>query len=415
MDAIDCQSFAGGFTMGTVQAGFTLVGKRELPGAFGISSCEANRHLLGDDWESQVSQWQEWEPRQVPYVFGNPPCSGFSLMSASHFRGIDSPVNSCMFAFVEFAARCKPYMTVFESVQQAYTQGRPLMQNLRAVMEARTGEEWTLTHVLHNAIAVGGAAIRRRYFMVLHRIPFGVEPLDPRPMPSLEDAISDLRGLKLQWTDQPYAHKPSSEWASYHRRQDGLVDGHWTRTNSPNIQRARDLTVHADPVRGVEWKSGMTISQVAQAYYAKNGTLPDLWEKWHPVQKWLDNDWHMGFHQLCRWHADRHARVITGGGSQLVLNPWEFRPLTLRECARIQGFPDDWRIAPLETVSHAPMLWGKGIPVQCGRWISTWVRESLEGWPGWDTGEQIGEREFLIDHTNAIPYDYRTAAAATLA
>ena len=406
MDAVDCQGFAGGFTMGAVQAGFNLVGKRELPGGFGVASCEANRHLLGDAWDTQVSTWQEWEPRDVPFVFGNPPCSGFSLMSASHFRGIDSPVNSCMFAFVEYAARCRPQIAAFESVQQAYSQGRPLMQNLRAVMEARTGEQWTLTHVLHNGIAVGGAAIRRRYFMVLSRIPFGVEPLDPRPLPTLEDAIGDLRGLQLQWTDQRYSHSEASGWAKGHRRADGFVDGHYTRMSSPGIQRAIELT------RGpgaIKWEEGMTISQAARTYYEKNGTLPESWA-WLQ-EKLIRNDWAMGFHQLCRWHADRHARVITGGGSQLVFNPWEMRPLTLRECARIQGFPDAWRIAPLESVSTAPVLWGKGIPVQCGRWLSTWARESIMGAPGWDAGVEIGEREFLVDHTNAIAHSYTSAEA----
>lgn len=68
--------FAGGFTLGVVQAGFTLVGKRELPGGFGVANCEANRHLLGDQWESQTSTPEAWEV--IPgtdVVFGNPPCS----------------------------------------------------------------------------------------------------------------------------------------------------------------------------------------------------------------------------------------------------------------------------------------------------------------------------------------------------
>src|ERR1035437_767860 len=56
LDAIDCQGFAGGFTLGAVQAGFRLVGKREHPGAFGVASCEANRHLLGNDWQTEVSE-----------------------------------------------------------------------------------------------------------------------------------------------------------------------------------------------------------------------------------------------------------------------------------------------------------------------------------------------------------------------
>jgi len=312
-----------------------------------------------------------------------------------------------MFAFVEYAARVRPYVAAFESVQQAYTQGRPLMQNLRAVMEARTGEPWSITHVLHNGLAVGGAAIRRRYFFVLHRIPFGVEPMDASPLPVLEDSIGDLRGLKLQWEDQPYVEEATSIFAQAHRRADGLVDGHMTRMQSPNTQRAIDLT------RGegaIEWKSGMTISMAAQEYYAKNGTLPDSWE-WMK-EKLLRNKWAMGFHQLCRWHPDRHARVITGGGSQLVISPWEMRPLTLRECARIQGFPDDWRIAPLASLGNAPVLWGKGIPVQCGRWLSTWARESIAGWPGWDQGVEVGDRERLVNHTNIVPFDYKANGIA---
>lgn len=78
-DALDVMGFAGGFTLGVVQAGFRLVGKRELPGGFGVANCEHNRHLLGDEWRTEVATWEEWTPvRDVPLLFGNPPCSGRS-------------------------------------------------------------------------------------------------------------------------------------------------------------------------------------------------------------------------------------------------------------------------------------------------------------------------------------------------
>lgn len=68
--------FAGGFTLGMTQAGFKLVGKRELPGGFGVVNCERNRHLLGDNWKSQVSTPEQWEVVDgTDVVFGNPPCS----------------------------------------------------------------------------------------------------------------------------------------------------------------------------------------------------------------------------------------------------------------------------------------------------------------------------------------------------
>ena len=66
------------------------------------------------------------------------------------------------------------------------------------------------------------------------------------------------------------------------------------------------------------------------------------------------------------------------------------------------GFPDSWLI---ESFADRPGVirstWGKGIPVDCGRWISSWVRHALLGEPGDYTGEVIGEREHLLDFTNA--------------
>lgn len=73
--AVDVMGFAGGFTLGMVQAGFQLVGKKELPGGFGVANCEANRHLLGNDWRAQVGPPESWEVISggCDVVFGNPP------------------------------------------------------------------------------------------------------------------------------------------------------------------------------------------------------------------------------------------------------------------------------------------------------------------------------------------------------
>lgn len=74
--AVDCQSFAGGFTLGVVQAGFELAGKREDVGGFGVQNCLANRHILGYNWQAQVSEPKDWEVvNDAQLVFGNPPCS----------------------------------------------------------------------------------------------------------------------------------------------------------------------------------------------------------------------------------------------------------------------------------------------------------------------------------------------------
>jgi len=393
-DAIDCMGFAGGFTLGTVLAGFRLVGKRELPGGFGVDSCEANRHLLGNDWVTEVSPEEEWTPYRVPLVFGNPPCSGFSLLSHKDFRGPDSPINECMRSFARYASRCHPEVAIFESVQPAFTQGRELMQRLRVIMEEGTGQEYSLTHVLHNASRVGGCAIRRRYFFVAHRIPFGVEDPGTSPFP-LEEAIGDLRGLGNTIEVQPY-RRPASSWWS-HRKRNHAVNGHYTKP-VPAAQRAYDLM----QLEG--WDQGEVISQVARRAYAKHRTLPESWRTdW--VEKLVASDFKMGYHQMhrLRWH--KPAPVMTGGAHVLVLHPDEDRLLTVREIARIQGFPDAWDIASLlrgGSFSKVGTLWGKGIPVESGRWIATWAHNSIEGQPGTITGEEIGEREYKIQLTKEV-------------
>lgn len=392
--AVDCQGFAGGFTLGMTQAGFKLVGKKEMTGGFGVPNCEANRHLLGYDWEADVCKPEDWTPISADVLFGNPPCSGFSALSNKKFRGADSPVNACMWAFIDLCARMDPLpqIAIFESVQQAFSGGLTLMRALRETLEAITGEQWTLTHLLHNNASIGGASIRKRYFWVVHRIPFGIEEPELTRVPNLMDVIGDLEGLyESTWDAQPYRRPPT--WWSKERRSDhGMVDGHVGR-NSPAIRRAMSLI--AD---GVEWGERENLGVVIRRYYERFGKLPDDWPN---AEKLIEKDFHMGFNQITRWKSGGMARVITGAALDVALHPHEPRMMTHREAARIQGFPDDWRIRPLKGQSGLHMTWGKGIPVDVGRWVGGWLEKALDGNPGSMTGEPMEqEREFKIDVTN---------------
>lgn len=395
--AVDVLGFAGGFTLGVVQAGFKLVGKRELRGGFGVANCEANRALLGDAWVAEACDPEAWSvpPGGADLVFGNPPCSGFSVMSAKEFRGADSKINHCMWAFADYVARARPQVAVFESVQQARTRsdGIELMRALRRRVEEATGLTWDLYHVRHNAYHLGGPAQRRRYFWVISRVPFGVEPAVPARYPVLNDVIGDLAGLALTWDAQPYRHPPT--WWSKERRGDsGVVDGHVGST-SPLIGRVLDL------VRSVGWRPGECISDVCRRSYESTGRLPASFRA--TEAKIISNDFRMGFTTPVRWHGDRPGRVVTGGSLVMVLHPTEDRMITHREAARLLGFPDDWVAAPLRNVSGLQMTWGKGITVDCGRWIGEWVHRALDESPGGYRGVPLGEREWDIDLTHGLP------------
>jgi site-specific DNA-cytosine methylase len=388
---MDVQGFAGGFSMGMTNAGLILIGKAEMKGAFGAKNMEANRHLLGNKWDLQVGPQESWENRGAEVVIGNPPCSAFSPLSAKGFRGMNSPISHCMWAMAQYSARAMPYVVAFESVQQAFNQGLPMMRDIRTWLEYESKEKWELYHVLHNNASVGGCSIRKRYFWVASRIPFGIDEPEIRRTPVLEDALGDLMGLGQTWEAQPYRKKPSW-WSRQLRSSSGLVDGHMGRNEAVDVKRTLQL-LHGGP-----WAEGETVSMVAERYYQEHGHLPPLWA--HLESKFVANGFKMGFHQPNKLHWDRMARVVTGAVLHKAIHPREQRFLTHREAARIQGFPDDWLIRPLRDVSSLSMTWGKGIPVQAGAWLGGWISEALDGNASDNTGELIGEREHKIDYTN---------------
>lgn len=52
-----------------------MIHKVEQKGGFGLANCLANRHLLGNDWDSQACDYTEWEVMPAELVAANPPCS----------------------------------------------------------------------------------------------------------------------------------------------------------------------------------------------------------------------------------------------------------------------------------------------------------------------------------------------------
>lgn len=393
--AIDVMGFAGGFTLGAVQAGFELVGKREEEGGFGVLACESNRHLLGDNWRTETTKPENWTVEKAEYVFGNPPCSGFSAMSEKQHQGRDSKINQCMWHFVNYVSRVKPQIAVFESVQLAYSKGRDLMQDLRFDLETRTGIKWDLYHVLHNAYSLGGPAQRRRYFWVAVRkgMPFGVSLPKLQSLPTLHDVIGDLVPQPLDWALREYYPGYDSSWYSgKYISFDGYVDGH-NYNESAHTLRIQEL------MENDFWKQGEYIRDVQRRYYTQFGKLPAGFKD--KEEELVKRDFFQGFNKACRWRWSDPARVITGDGPLIAWHPQFNRPLTYREIARVMGFVDDWFINPMRGKANFQSMWGKGITVDCGRWISTWVKNSMYGQPGDITGDLIGEDEYLIDVTNA--------------
>lgn len=397
---VDCQGLAGAWTLGTVQTGrFKLVHRATLPGGFGDAAATNNRHLLGDGWEVQEGDSAEWEPVTAAYVCGTPPCSGFSLMNASkgkNSRGPDSPINNCMRDLATYGGRCRGIdglpgaeVVSFESVQQAYTSGRGLMQELRNRVEKASGQRYDLTHVMMSGASVGAAQARHRYYWVAHRIPFGVDHPQPRKVATYRDAIDDLRDLPLSWDDQMYRRGPTP-WSAPLRRTDQMVDGHMAYQDAS----ARYVAVLNDVID--EWRPGEKFKALIQ----RIGEAPPALLERYPYDEtnWRDL---RGWQWPTRVHPDQPGYVVAGHGAAKFVHYSEPRYLTIRELTRLMGYPDEWRWPEGLTVTNASKLIGKCCPVPSGQWVSDWVARSLDGYPG-RRGEEIGDREYL--HNSSLDY-----------
>jgi DNA (cytosine-5)-methyltransferase 1 len=78
---------------------------------------------------------------------------------------------------------------------------------------------------------------------------------------------------------------------------------------------------------------------------------------------------------LRRLRGDEPAKAITSGAISEFVHPAEHRYLTLRECARIQTFPDDFVF--VGTVSECMLQIGNAVPPRLGEAIALSLKRDL--------------------------------------
>lgn len=436
---VDAENLAGSFTLGGLRAGMELESVVRLPGAFGLENLMWNRGKFGmerwtgmpvvgrmdSEWGAEADRlrnaaWRESDPLVVT---GTPPCSGFSIMTptpgtanraAGRVNGVDAEINWCMREVAAFSGRCVADVAVFESVQRAYTVGRVLMQDLRAVAEREASEalgrevRYGLWHVLHSAASVGGAQRRHRYYWLIARegLEFGVET--PRlgrgegHVTLLGEKIGDLGDRKVG----EYADKAglAEAWSS-----DGLT-GHAIRL-TPGVRKAKGLEpwwpkrLPGGGRDGAGWQDAakMAIAALDAGELAEDRS-PDGWGSWDEVRIFAENKKLYQGRQFWRMDPTRLSPTVTGAGGSGLWH-WEHdRPLTPRECFRLMGFPDEWELPPVGM--ERAWLWsGKQMCVETAWWVSAWAVKALEGSGGKYRGGLMedGDRERVVDVTS----DYR--------
>ncbi|MDW9573366.1 DNA (cytosine-5-)-methyltransferase [Sinorhizobium meliloti] len=278
--------------------------------------------ISGSDIERQVGG-------QVDGIFGGPPCQAFSAMG---YRQADDPRRSLLGHFFRLVSELRPAFFVLENVQGlTYPDALPVLQRGLDLLDGRYD---LVGPMILDASDFGAATRRPRLFVIGYDAvrcdPISVTDIEKlkQPAATVADAISDL------------------STAVFERDEEGY-----------------DI-----------WKLA---SAGSKSHYARRMWAPDLIFTGHRKTKHTE-DVVSRFAALEPGTVDRvgrHPRLAWGGqcptlragtgsdrGSfQAVrpVHPDEHRVITVREGARLQGFPDRFRFH--STVWHSFRMIGNSV------------------------------------------------------
>lgn len=307
---VECYGTVGGFAVGGALAGMRLTG---CIGAAAPRLYDANQALLGTAWKHHTFR----------VLHDDPPAD---VVAASlPYRGVGGNHDE-LADVIGYAGRIKAAAIVL-ALPLDFWQGADahgLMQTMRDALERKTVCKYRTTYLLVDDLSCGGVLdTGPQCFAVLSQAPFGVERPDVTWLPTVYDAIGDLKDNPTVWDRHEIPRQPTW-WSASLRTPDHAVDGHDTPDPYGNMMR------------------------VTEPFLPFQGFKPEgiRWIK-HPV-------------------LDRH--------------------LTHREGARLMGFPDAWNLEAGRDMNSLGALWGTGPTVGIAQWLLYWVDMSLHGMPGVGTG-----------------------------
>lgn len=344
---VDLFCGAGGLSLGLKAAGWTVV--RAID--HGAPAVETYRRNLGDHVvRAEIDLATDLPAADL--ISGGPPCQGFS--SAGQRRTGDHR-NTLVSVFAQLVVRHRPRAFLFENVEGFLTgeDGQRVLDlllptiaagyrvHLRKVNVANFGVPqhrkrviaigglgWTpsLPEPTHSAFGAPGAVLAAKHL--------------PRT-PTLAEALEGLGPAAAEAPGSPQGHFSAALPDDDRRRVQALLPG----------QTMRDLPEELwhDSYRRRAFRRVMDGTPTERRGGAPAGVR--------------------------RLRPDEPAKAITSFARAEFVHPGEDRYLTLRECARIQSFPDDFEF--VGSVADQALLIGNAVPAAFARALGVHLAKEL--------------------------------------
>lgn len=369
---IDLFAGAGGLSLGAARAGFNVVAAVEIE-AHAMASHRVNFphtvHIQRDIMTlsgDELLQLAEIQRHELAGIIGGPPCQGFSSIGQGD---VDDIRNRLFIKFFELIEELQPTFFVAENVPGIMKQK---YDEIRNEAFEHVANYHMLEPICVNASEYGAPTVRTRYFFIGY--------LDNRQIGPL--SVNDITAMQI----------PEAMRTTVRQALEGLPsDIRYRNKNSPGLKKLTQNylninIVHAQSDFFYQRVVGMIPEGVGDEEYINTYRERHIINGFYPT-KHTNNVRHR-YARLASGQQDKVSKSIrldpdgycptlragTGPekGSYQAVRPIHYnraRVITPREAARLQGFPD-WYKLP-ETIWHSFRQIGNSVsPIAAERVLS---------------------------------------------
>ena len=340
-------SGAMGLDVGLEQAGLETAVCQDFEKAC-VATIRANgrRVLEGDVREidaEQILKEAGMEREEAFLVCGGPPCQPFSV--AGKRRGINDPRGSLFTDFLRIARFARPRFILMENVKGLTTS--PLVTDRKFAEE---GEKTVLDVILEELKGIGYSTV----YGVLNAVDYGVPQFRER---LIIIGSRDGENTFLPFPTHFRTHQnPEYRWRTLKDAFEGISDDRECAVLSPERRRLIEMIPE-----GGNWKNlpkEEAVKALGGAYLSEGGKT--------------------GFCRRLSF-SEPSPTLLTSPTqkSTMLCHPTEPRPLSLKEYARIQQFPDEWKFCGTTAEKYRQI--GNAVPIGLAKAVGQALIATADG------------------------------------
>lgn len=336
MIGIEIFSGVGGMSLGATMAGIEIAMAIEIDkdAAATFKLNHPNADIIVSDIKEVKEIRIDVDKPQQKILMGGPPCQGFSKSNVKG-RNVDNQKNWLFQEYLRITKLWEPDWFVLENVQGLIETEKGLFLN--KILEGFNKLGYTTNYKVLNAKNFGVPQSRERLFIVgnRHNIKFEFpEPKFINDFVTVGDAFRDLPNLinGNQDVDLSYKKIDPSDYAF-------SLKGDLKKISNNAVSRNSDTVIkrYEHICEGGNWKN-----------------IPiELMDSYKDVTRC-----HTGIYH--RLDSNKPSVVIGNYRKNMLIHPWQNRGLSVREAARLQSFPDNFKF--VGTINSQQQQVGNAVP-----------------------------------------------------